>query len=267
MTNKQPHIIAKQLITLLATRHNRDVFVPECYTDPDSLQRIDAWAMKKSWSHPLTIGYEVKVTRGDFLRDEKWQGYLPFCNEFLFVAPPGVIDASEVPGQAGLLVCSRNATRLYCKKKSPYRELELPSSLCSLLTAVLWNRASVTQHDTMPSANAWRKWLDSKRDLHDLGSKVSRALNERIEEEIIARDSKQEDLERANSDLLDAKRMLTDLGFAPGAVPRPWQVESRLEDLQAAVPPDAVFGVKRAITALRDVETAFDKMIADNPEA
>ena len=48
-------------------------------------------------------GYEIKVSRGDFLADKKWQNYLPFVNFFYFATPPGLVKASEVPDDIGLL--------------------------------------------------------------------------------------------------------------------------------------------------------------------
>jgi len=76
---------AHQLVDLLAAKHSEDVFVPECKLGPsygDGNGRIDAWAMAKSWAHPLVNAYETKVSRSDFLNDNKWQMYLPFCNQF-----------------------------------------------------------------------------------------------------------------------------------------------------------------------------------------
>ena len=53
---------------------------------------------------------------------DKWRGYLPYCNQFYFVTPPGLVDPGEVGSDAGLIVCSKNATRLYTKRKAPTRD-------------------------------------------------------------------------------------------------------------------------------------------------
>src|SRR4051812_34483562 len=78
-------LTSSEVVRLLAQRHAEDVFVPECKGGPswtDEHKRMDAWAMKKSWSRPLVCAYEVKVSRSDFTADRKWHAYLPYCNEF-----------------------------------------------------------------------------------------------------------------------------------------------------------------------------------------
>ena len=71
---------ASDLLALLAKKHSADVFVPECKTGgtwAGTHLRLDAWAMRRSWTHPTVWGYEIKVSRSDFLSDDKWVGYLP----------------------------------------------------------------------------------------------------------------------------------------------------------------------------------------------
>jgi hypothetical protein len=47
--------------------------------------------------------YEVKASRADFLRDAKWERYLPFCTHFAFVAPAGAIARFELDREVGLI--------------------------------------------------------------------------------------------------------------------------------------------------------------------
>ena len=70
--------------------------------------RIDALAVKLSWTNFAIIGYEVKVARSDFLRDEKWRAYLPMCNQLYFAVAPGVCDPSEVPECCGLVTVTQS---------------------------------------------------------------------------------------------------------------------------------------------------------------
>src|SRR5258706_16426649 len=63
MRKRIQSLAAEQLLALLAEKHAADVFVPECKDGPSQGTqhfRMDAWAMLKSWSNPLTIGYEIK---------------------------------------------------------------------------------------------------------------------------------------------------------------------------------------------------------------
>ena len=47
--------------------------------------------------------YEIKGSRTDFLRDAKWERYLPYCTHFAFVAPAGAIAKWELPRGIGLI--------------------------------------------------------------------------------------------------------------------------------------------------------------------
>lgn len=70
--------------------------------------RLDAWAMNV-WPSGgyTTIAYEIKVSRGDFLREMKdahkrdWA--LTFTDEFYFVAPRHLISVKELPENCGLV--------------------------------------------------------------------------------------------------------------------------------------------------------------------
>ena len=64
-------------------------------------RRIDLFYFKR-WNRE-TKGYEIKVTRSDFLNDRKWQEYLKFCTWFSFIAPKGVIKKEELPENIGLV--------------------------------------------------------------------------------------------------------------------------------------------------------------------
>lgn len=172
---------ADDLVKLLAARHSKDLFVPECKDGPtiatQSHSRIDAWAMKKSWSKPFTYGYEVKVTRSDFLRDDKWPRYLDLCNQLYFVTPPGLISPDEVPEQAGLICASANCSRLYTKKKAPHREVDIPESLYRyLLICRVKIQREYEYNENQGQQDYWRQWLEEKVEKQELGYLVSRRI-------------------------------------------------------------------------------------------
>ena len=129
---------AETIIELLAARHAADLFVPECkvggtLTLRGDALRLDAWVMRKSWADFRCIGYEVKVSRHDFARDVKWRRYLPYCHEFYFVCPAGLIGSDEVPDGAGLIWAG---PRLRRKVAAPWHEPD-PSRLVRLMTYIL----------------------------------------------------------------------------------------------------------------------------------
>ena len=133
---KTKQVTANQIVSLLARRHTKDVFLSECKTGYSwsrtaVCRRLDAWAMRKSWTKPYSYGYEIKVSRADWLRDRKWEEYLPFCTHFFIVTTPGVItDAKkEIPAEVGWLETSKKGGRLFIKKNAKYRKLQVPEDL------------------------------------------------------------------------------------------------------------------------------------------
>jgi hypothetical protein len=125
------NITSEDIKKLLSKKHGDDVFVTECKLGPSwgGTQRIDAWVMPKSWAHMNTIAYEIKVSRSDFLNDNKWRTYLDFCHSFYFVCPTNLISAEELPEEAGLMWVSPSGKKLYTKKKAPLRDTVIPSTL------------------------------------------------------------------------------------------------------------------------------------------
>ena len=83
---------------------------------------LDGFAISQAYRNMKTIGYEVKVSRSDFLRDDKWQNYLPVCNTFYFVSPPDVIHKDDLPEGIGLYHCIDD--RIVIVKKARRREFD-----------------------------------------------------------------------------------------------------------------------------------------------
>lgn len=83
---------------------------------------LDGFAVTQAYQNMKTIGYEVKVSRSDFLQDKKWQNYLPVCNLFYFVSPPDVIHKEDLPPGIGLYhVVDKE---LKCIKRARKREFD-----------------------------------------------------------------------------------------------------------------------------------------------
>jgi len=136
---------AKIIRDALATKHSSDIFVPECKTGQtwfnDKLRKLDAWVLRRSWVHFGTIGYEIKISRSDFLRDKKWPEYLDYCHEFYFVCPWGMIQKNDIPdNRVGLCWITKNGSRVIIKRHADYREIGVPKLL---LYYVLMSRVVV----------------------------------------------------------------------------------------------------------------------------
>ena len=208
---------AREILALIYARHTKDVFVPECKDGATQFGphfRLDAWAMKRSWVRPLTTGYEIKISRSDFVRDAKLFTYLDLCNQLYLVCSPGVCDPSEVPEQCGLMIPSSTGSRLFIKRKAPYREIEEPAMLYKY---VLMARATVTGGryyiDHGDRSRFWRKWLETKEYNQDLGHRVSRALREVIDRKIDDVERKQQELESRMERLQSVADLLDSLGI------------------------------------------------------
>src|SRR6266704_1287102 len=124
--------MARLLKKRLADRHEDDVYCEEALCGPGGAQRFDAWAMEPSWVRTRCPGYEVKVSRGDYVGDKKWTGYLDYCTEFYFVCPAGLIRPEELPPQVGLLWGTANGGKVYQKKPAIPREID-PEHLSVML--------------------------------------------------------------------------------------------------------------------------------------
>jgi len=210
---------AKQILELLKVKHQQDVFVTECKDGASPSLRIDAWAMDKSWAHPNTHGYEVKVKRADFLRDEKMTGYLSMCNLMYLVCPWGLIDPKEIPDQFGLLYVTKKGNRLYTKVKAPHRKVKLKESL---FRYILMSRARIGESTfsrmeiQVKNAEYWKEWLAKKEEYKVLGVEVRRKIKELATGEIFKIKQKNEFLEREINKLKDIKVILKDMGIDSG---------------------------------------------------
>jgi hypothetical protein len=149
---------AGQMKKLIEERHSKDFVVTECKNGQSwggNFRKLDAWAMLRTWSPWTTIGYEVKVSRNDFLNDNKWTEYLPYCHLFYFVCPPGIISVDELPSDVGLIIGSKNLRKLVTKRKAIRHEPE-PDKLIYLMAYILMARTKVTQ-------NMWETNIESDR--------------------------------------------------------------------------------------------------------
>lgn len=184
-------IKSKDIKDLLRRKHEEDVFVEECHIGFGTGQRdgyIDAWSMKKSWAHPLSIGYEIKINRRDFIQDEKWIMYLPYCNQFYFVAPREVIKDYEVPDGCGLIIVSKGGKKLYTKVKAPRKEIE-HDKMELLYKGILMNRTKILDKSRIYGSDKldleyWEKFIKEKEKRRCYGGYISGKIRSLYDEKI-----------------------------------------------------------------------------------
>lgn len=124
--------------------------------------RIDAWALdcwkcQRAKAYYMAYAFEVKVSRGDFLGEMKNPvkrlAALELSNYFYFVTPKGLVKASEIPAECGLLTV--NATgHVQTVKSAPHREREpLPETfLASALRTATRRYTELAQRMTLETA-------------------------------------------------------------------------------------------------------------------
>ena len=167
----------------LAKKHGeREFFITECKNGPTGtgMLQFDGLAIYKSWAHPNIVGYEIKISRSDFQRDNKFFGYMPYCHEFYFVVPTGLIDRMELPTEIGLMYYNPETRALTTKKKAIHRNIEINADM---LLYIIMNRL---ESDRLPfystKAEYWRDWLAGKISDRDLGYQVRSKLVKRLGE-------------------------------------------------------------------------------------
>lgn len=256
-------VTAGILSQLLAKRHSDDLFVAECKDGPTvgtSHFRMDAWVMKKSWSRPTFLAYEIKVSRGDFMRDDKWHAYLPLCNQFYFVSPAATIKIDEVPAEAGLIWCTKSGTKLLTKKKAPYRPLK-PETLEKVFRYVLMSRCRVMSdwYSLKTDADWWRVWMLHKKLDHDFGQQVSKAIRERVKEGINLVANENRRLKTENAELVKIRDLLKRMGIED-EVPYEWKVQHRLSQLRGDTPRQAILKLNAAIGSIQALVKEVQKI-------
>jgi len=257
-------IHSKTLLKLLINKHNKDICVSETKTGAtwyaNACPRMDLWVMNRSWAHPRTICYEIKVSRSDFLQDNKWTDYLEFCSELYFVAPPGIIEPSELPPEAGLLICSVNGKRLYMKKKAAPRDVEIPESLYRY---ILMHRVEIIDDTVKKSKKGyWEEWLKTREIDSAFGWEVSKAIQETIKKKIEEVNDNNERLEREIDKLKEIKLILSSLGLNEQDI-YSWRIKEKLEnkikEINTGISSDLIKDMENAKTSLENALKIIEK--------
>ncbi len=220
------------ILKLLRAKHSEDVFVSQCKDGPSqsvgSFGQIDAWVMPRSWSHPHLSGYEIKVSRQDFIGDEKWRKYLPMCNYLYFAAPPGIIGKDELPPEVGLYEVSTGGARIFLKKKAMYRQIEEPASV---FRYVLMGRATVGPERSGAVHHAfWKQWAEQKKASTSFGHMVSKKIRETLRVKVDEVECRQRELESQIRQYAEIRALLKRLDLSEDC--SSWNFENKLTALR-----------------------------------
>lgn len=177
----------------LAEKHHKDFFLTEVksgstwFTSVGDMKILDGLAIRKSWSSPCFTGYEVKISRSDFLRDAKFFTYEELCNCLYIVCPKGMIDRTELQESVGLMYYDPEKKTLTTKKKAIYRKIEYSPEL---LLYIIYSRLDSDRYPFFSDKKSYYEaYLEGKGDNRLLGSAIKTRLvedNIRLEREIEA---------------------------------------------------------------------------------
>lgn len=175
----------------LAEKHWRDFFLTEVksgstwMTARGDMKILDGLAIRKSWTSPCFTGYEVKISRSDFLRDSKFYTYEELCNCLYIVCPKGMINRTEVPESVGLMYYDPEKKAITTKKKAIYRKIEYSPEM---LLYIIYSRLDSDRYPFFSDKREYyTAYLEGKRDNRDLGRAIKTRLvedNIRLEREL-----------------------------------------------------------------------------------
>ncbi|MDP4143200.1 MAG: MmcB family DNA repair protein [Bacillota bacterium] len=126
--------------------------------------------------------YEVKLTRGVWLADKKFQKYLDCCNRMYIACPKGVIKKEEVPKEVGLITRNDNGWRVI---KSPKLSINPSKMDVDFILSLLYRGYEETklQRDLRDRIIADSNVKLSHK-AKNIGWEISRRLDKTIESQI-----------------------------------------------------------------------------------
>lgn len=147
-------------------------------------RRIDALAIKPSWTHPCITAWEVKVSRSDFLRDHKWPDYLEQCHRLYFACPRGLIDAEELEDPRVGLVWTTPSGHASVRRAAPYRRIEMPVDLLYYIVLSRLSEYHPPWEDIYRAdKRAWgRRFIEERGRDKQLGQSLGTAMAKRLGE-------------------------------------------------------------------------------------
>lgn len=184
-------------------------FITECKTcstyfpDPQGLLKFDGLAITKSYTKPNIIGYEIKVSRNDFLQDNKWHLYLQYCNEFYFVVPKGLVKKEELPDHVGLIYFNPDTKGLRTVKKALYRQIEEPVGVYKY---IIFSRL---EEDRIPfyndRAEYCKDYLEDKVVKSAISTTLSRLVGQGLYADILNKQEYQKKAEELDERIIQLK--------------------------------------------------------------
>jgi len=253
-------VTAHDVLAAIRRSHSKDLVVPECKNGPTmtgSHVRMDAWVLLSTWSPLTTVGYEIKVSRADWRRDNKLGQYQGLCHMLWVAAPKGVVPVEELPDGVGLkeLCGSGDGARLVTKRKATRAEIQLPTQL---MAYVLMSRVTVTSEASVESwGSATRHELERWASSKDSARSLHWALNRKIRDRFDHEHKIAEDAAHRAAQLEHIRDRIVEMGFDPTKPVQTWSVDARLRTIRATVTPAVLRLLQQAENQMVSVRQAL----------
>lgn len=250
---------------------------------PSGSPRPDVYVMRKSYTEPKPLAYEIKISVADFRSDVtsgKWQSYLAFASGVYFAVPAGLITKADVPAGCGLIVRGDGGWRVM--KAPTLQPVQLSFKVMQKLLIDGVNRLVPEQR-----RQHYRDWIEQSTADKVLGKDVAEAVRElqrvkqraaRMQSDIDIRmelarkhanDIESRARESADRFAREGNEALAELydflGLEPGA--RIWSVQNSIADLKQRLDADEIVQAARnAINAIEGTLERARKIIGINDE-
>lgn len=158
----------------LQAKHDNlgDIFAAQVKLGSAGSKIMDAVAIKKTWSPVTIIAYEIKVSRQDFLSDQKHPVYMENCNLFYFVTLKDIVKDGEIPEGAGHMIYSPDTGKLRTVKKAPYRKTPVNPNV--LLHIMFWKAERYFGYRTRAEMLAD---YQAKKELKEIGCEIASKIS------------------------------------------------------------------------------------------
>lgn len=221
----------KTALEARARKSGKAGFWPEITVPaPDGDLRLDGVELEWSYGNMWVHGFEIKVSRSDWLRDAKYERYRKYCDTLTVVCPKGLIGRSEMPGDIGLMWYDPDKNILRYRRKPGYDAPDKDTSILKdrLLREIVrsvWYDTSVSRYGRYATA---KDYLDQKTAMKNvgraLGSKMALRL-QTLEEQCEPTHRQRVEAKAAAYDRLI--RMLYDSGYQQIT---PWANPEHIDD-------------------------------------
>lgn len=140
---------------------------------PSGSARPDVYSMRKSYSNPMPVTYEIKVSVSDFRSDitsGKWQKYLNFSTAVVFAVPKGLVTKDDIPKGCGLI--TRGEKGWVTVRKPTRQAVTLPEEVMLKLLIDGIERAR------RPRPSEWNQYVAEKKIKAIYGEDVAKAVSD-----------------------------------------------------------------------------------------